>query len=181
MRRFFIAFLLFVGTLSGVRAFTVVDGDGAGLSGSVSLVIDFSGATVEGDALGEYLESLGESDDFDYEIRKYYADFIKRFNSRCDRMLLSRAEGKPITLTIKVLTVNRNGNEAACEYIFTDTESGRMLLTLCERTREGRFGSFTNLVGDVIREAGGDLGSFMSRFLKKQSNNKKQTDPIYNI
>ena len=84
--------------------------------------------------------------------------------------------GKPLTLTIKVKTVNTKGNEATCEYIFTDTESGKMLLTVTERTREGRIGSFPNLLGDVIREAGGDFGKFMKRYLKDK---KDIDDPLY--
>lgn len=179
MRRFFIAFLFFVGTLSGVRAFTVVDGDGAGLAGTVSLQIDFSETTVEGISLDEYLDAIGESDDFEYETRKYYADFIKRFNGRCGQLMLTHIAGKPITLTVKVMNIVRKGNDAICSYVFTETESGRVLLSVSERTREGRVGTFTNLVGDVMREAGGDFGSSLSRYLKKKSKSNKYTDSIY--
>lgn len=172
MRRFFVALLLFCGMTLAGRAFTVVDGDGNGLAGTATLVIDFSEASVDGIALREYLDDIAEKREFDIETRKYYADFIKRFNDRCDWLMLTRAEGRPITLTVKVLMINRKGNKAVCDYVFADTESGRVLLTVSERTREGRFGSFTNLVGDVIREAGGDLGSFLSKYLKKKSKQK---------
>lgn len=181
MRRCFFAFLLICGVSLTGRAFTVVDGDGHSLSGAASLVLDFSGASVGEIPLDEYLSDIGESEDFEYEICKYYSDFINRFNERSRLLMLTRTEGKPFTLTVRVMAVNQKGNEATCEYVFSDTGSGQVLLIVSGRTREGRIGSFSNLVGDVIREAGGDFGSFMSRYLKNKnkSKNEKNSDPVY--
>lgn len=177
MRQVVVAIALMLGALLPCRAFTVVDGEGKGIAGPATLVIDFSDATVEGLPLDGYLADVGEAADFKSEQREYYADFIKRFNDRCKSVMLTRAADMPLTLRVKVLTINRKGNEASCSYIFTAGDD--LLLSVTERTREGRIGSFTNLVGDVIREAGGDFGSFLSKFLKKKSKQTKNTDPIY--
>jgi len=170
---------MMIGSLLSASAFTIVDGDGLDGNSMATLIIDFSQTTVGGLPLDEFLNDTAQTEDFDYETRKYYADFIKRFNDRCSRIMLTRTEGKPLTLTVKILTVNRKGNEATCDYIFTDTASGKVLLTVNGRTREGRIGSFSNLVGDVVREAGGDFGGFLSKYLKKRMKKNKNTDPIY--
>ncbi len=172
--------MLLLSTMAS-RAFTVTGGDGLDGDRLATLVIDFSEAEVEGLPLNEYLDDVSQTEDFEYEIRKYYADFIQRFNDRCKSIMLTRKENRPLTLKVKVLSINRKGNEALCEYTFTDTASGDTLLVVTERTREGRIGSFSNLVGDVIREAGGDFGRFVTKYLKDKNkkSNKKTTDPIY--
>lgn len=180
MKQFCLVFMLLMSTMAS-RGFTVIGGEGLEGDRLATLVIDFSESEVEGLPLNDYLLDVSQTEDFDYEIRKYYSDFIKRFNDRCKSIMLTRTEGKPLTLTVKVLSINRKGNEALCEYTFTDVASGNKLLVVTERTREGRIGSFSNLVGDVIREAGGDFGRFVTKYLKDKNkkSNYTNTDPIY--
>lgn len=175
MKQLLLALVILV---SGFPAWSHVITGGEGFSGNTTatLVIDFSETTVNNQPLSEFLSDRSLVDEFEDYISDYYADFIERFTRRCEKLNLTRTPGKPLTLTIKVKTVNTKGNEATCEYIFTDTESGKMLLTVTERTREGRIGSFPNLLGDVIREAGGDFGKFMKRYLKDK---KDIDDPLY--
>lgn len=176
MKHFYVALMLL---LAAAPAWCHTVTGGSGLDGDkiATLVIDFSEAEVEGLPLDDFLEDVNQTLEFKNEISEYYADFIKRFNDRCKSIALTRVAGKPMTLTVKVVMINRKGNEALCHYVFSDTATGSELLTVSERTREGRIGSFTNLVGDVMREAGGDFGKFMSKYIKNKSNHK--SDPIY--
>lgn len=160
--------------LAALPAWSHVVTGGEGLDGNkiATLVIDFSETEVDGMPLDEFLHDLNQTAEFEEYTAQYYTDFIKRFCDRCESILLTRSAGRSVTLTVKVLTVNRKGNEAICDYIFTETETGKTLLTVSERTREGRVGSFSNLLGDVLREAGGDFGRFMNRYLKKDKKDK---------
>ena len=144
----------------------------------VSVTINFSDATVDGLALNDFLVDINHENEFAAEINNYYADFITRFNRYCERLMLTRSGDRNIALTVNVKTINRKGNEATIEYVFTDTSTGQRLAVVMGKTKEGRFGSFSNLVGDVIQEAGGNLGQFVSRHLMNQT--KVVPDPIYN-
>ncbi|MDE6154290.1 MAG: hypothetical protein K2G21_09140 [Muribaculaceae bacterium] len=180
MKQFCLVFMLLMSTMAS-RGFTVIGGEGLEGDRLATLVIDFSESEVEGLPLDDFLEDVNQTLEFKNEISEYYADFIKRFNDRCKSIALTRVAGKPITLTVKVVMINRKGNEALCHYVFSDTATGSELLTESERTREGRIGSFSNLVGDVIREAGGDFGRFITKYLKDKNkkSNYTNTDPIY--
>lgn len=155
------------GTLSAIKT-----------DGPVSISINFNDATVDGITLDAYLVDMNQQDEFAAEINNYYADFIKRFNRDCKLFMLTRSGNRDVELTVNVKTINSKGNEATIDYVFTDMSTGQRLAVLTGTTKEGRFGSFSNLVGDVIREAGGDLGSFVSQNFKSRS--KAAPDPIYN-
>ena len=64
------------------------------------------------------------------------------------------------------------------EYVFTDVATGNRLVVVTGTIKEGRYGSFSNLVGDVIREAGGDFGDFVAGKIRFNKS-KVFDDPIY--
>lgn len=174
LMKYLLSLALMLSGLLSASAFTVTQGDGIGDGGIASLVIDFSKTIIDGRLpLADYLADLDETESFENSLDGYYADFMKRFNGRCKQVLLTRSEAKPLTLTVRVLSVNLKGNEANCEYLFSDTASGEVLLAIVGHTHEGRFGSFPNLVGDVMREAGGDFGAYVSKLIKTKGKSGK--------
>ena len=90
--------------------------------------------------------------------------------------MLTRSGDRAVILTVNVKTINTKGNEAYIEYVFSDAATGQRLVVVTGTTKEGRVGSFSNLVGDVIREAGGELGDFVARKIRKTN---VLDDPIY--
>ena len=64
----------------------------------------------------------------------------------------------PITLVLKVRVVGERGNKWIVDYVFIDTTTKEVLSGIRMETSEGVLGSFTNLMGDVWREAAEDYG-----------------------
>lgn len=142
----------------------------------VKVVIDFNSTKVAGLSLDEFLTDINHSGEFKHELNNYYADFIKRFNRKCEMLMLTRSGDRAVLLTVNVKTINTKGNEAYIEYVFSDVATGQRLVVVTGTTKEGLIGSFSNLVGDVIREAGGELGDFVARKMRKTN---VVDDPIY--
>lgn len=182
-------FLLFLITTLSATAQKITAGDISKIPGGSTACtkFDFSTTTVAGQSFEDFIEIKAISDSYtDIEelkrdINNVLGQFIEEFNDNVDLITLSLNKKADIRLTIVIKEMSRKGNYADCDYIFSRSDSTDPLLVISMTTKEGRLGSFTNLMGDVFREAGEDLAKFMTKssVKKKTKKSKDSTDPIY--
>ena len=184
MKKLLLTLIFALGLLLSVNVsaarFFITEGDFAAVNSDapVKIVIDFDSTMVDGLSLDEFLTDINHRAEFKMEVNKYYADFIKRFNSHCEHLTLTRSGDRELQLTVNVKSIVPKGNVADIEYVFTDVATGKRLAVVTGTIKEGRYGSFSNLVGDVIREAGGDFGDFVAGKIRFNKS-KVFDDPIY--
>lgn len=145
-----------------------------------SVQFDFSKTTVEGLPLSDFIENQSYIEGEDY--RQYFlkaqqevtGDFIEEFNDTdCPILLTTSKSPSPITMIVKVHEVNRKGNQLNCSYEFYKQDDSIVLCVIGMTSKDGRVGSFTNLMGDAFEKAGKDLGKYMKKQLK-QANKKRR-------
>ncbi len=183
--------LLFLISTLSTTAQKIIAGDILKIPGGSTFytTFDFSTTTVAGQPFEDFIEIKAVSDSYtDTDIDELKRDiisvlgqFIEEFNDNADLLKLSVRKKNDLQLTIVIKEMSRKGNSADCDYIFSRSNSTDPLLVISMTTKEGRFGSFTNLMGDVFREAGENLANFMTKALKSSSKKKTKdsTDPIY--
>lgn len=146
------------GALSGVRVATVE--------------YDFSKAMVEAEPLIDFVQTtyLVVGDEwlvaFESAQKEVIAEFIEEFNESNCPILLSVSDRPSVVLIISVKQISRNGNTVICDYTFKDKSTGAIILNIAMTAKDGRIGSFTNLMGDAFAEAGKKLGKYMKKNLK---------------
>lgn len=171
--------MLFVGVMlffAGAQAQQVTQGSIRALSDvrAVSVEYDFSNAKVEDLPLYDYIQFMGMTedkeylDDFEKEIKEIIADFIEEFNDTNSPILLAVSENPTVSMTIWPKQISRNGNTINCDYIFKDKSTNKVLANITSTTKNGRIGSFTNLMGDAFEKAGKKLGKYLKKNLKRK-------------
>lgn len=146
----------------------------------VSVQFDMSQADIDGQTLHQFIEIKtfeegdGYSKEFDKDTREILGDFIDEFNDTNAPVVLTVSSSPSILLTIKVNHISRKGNEVSCHYIFSDRTTGAILATIAMTSKNGRIGSFTNLMGDAFEKAGKDLGKYSRKMLKAELKKKKK-------
>lgn len=141
---------------------------------------DFSKTTVEGLPLSDYIanQSFIEGEDYNQYFSKAQqevtGDFIEEFNDTdCPILLTISKSPSPIIMVVKVHEINRKGNQLNCSYEFYKQDDSIVLCVIEMTSKDGRVGSFTNLMGDAFEKAGKDLGKYMKKQLK-QANKKRR-------
>lgn len=145
----------------------------------VSVKCNFAHAIVESLSFDDFVKNevfMGASDyqrGFENDKRDIIAEFIEEFNDTNSSILLSINPAYETLLTINVKEISRKGNAIACDYVFSCGEGTTPFLTVSMFTKNGRVGSFTNLMGDAFEKAGKNLGKYSKKMLKAE--NKKRT------
>lgn len=147
----------------------------------VSIVFDFSGAYIDGVPGARYLElnqhaKAKKNLTFREELDKYIPEVMQRFKDAISDELkdfrFSLAPGSPYTLVVKMLEVDKDGRDNTSEFIFFN-ENGQSLGGISMKSKGGRFGGFTNLMGDAYEE---DAAPRLAKAVKKQMKEiKKRT------
>lgn len=146
----------------------------------VSVELDISHVDIGGQTLQDFIEyktfeeGEGYSKEFDKDIREILGDFIDEFNDTNAPIMLTVASSPKVILTIWVNHINRKGNEVSCQYIFSDRVTDTPMATIAMVSKNGRVGSFTNLMGDAFEKAGKDLGKFSKKMLKAELKKNKK-------
>lgn len=146
------------GALSGVHVATVE--------------YDFSKAMVEAEPLIDFVKTANLVAEDEYLVaferaqKEVIAEFIEEFNESNCPILLSVSDRPSVVLIISVKQISRNGNTVICDYTFKDKSKGAIILNIAMTAKDGRIGSFTNLMGDAFAEAGKKLGKYMKKNLK---------------
>lgn len=172
---FMAAALLMLGLAASVSAQTVREGSLRPLLGvrAMSVNIDFSKTMVEGLRLKDYIQDLYYAyggdyrGKFDRDTREILVEFVEEFNDVEAPLMLTVSRNAPLHMTVVVKEVSRKGNIVKCDYVISKSH-GPQVAVIEMTSREGRIGSFTNLMGDAFEEAGEDLGKFIKRTLKKE-------------
>lgn len=164
-----------MGMAMGAMAQTVTQGSLRPLLGvrAMGLKLDYSAARVEGLRLNDYLQDLyyahggNYKADFDCAKREMLTEFMKEFNEAGAPFILTISRDVPMCMTVVVKEVNRKGNAVRCEYVIRK-RNGEKVAVVEMVSKDGRIGSFTNLMGDAFEKAGEDLGCFVKRAMKKE-------------
>lgn len=139
----------------------------------VSIVFDFSGSYIDGVPCKRYLElnqhAKAKKDlTFREELDTYIPEVMQRFKDAMSDELgdfrFSLAPGSPYTLVVKMLEVDKDGRNNTSEFIFFN-ENGQSLGGISLKSKGGRFGGFTNLLGDAYEE---DAAPSLAKAVKKQ-------------
>ncbi len=139
----------------------------------VSIVFDFSKAYIDGVPGNRYLElnqhAKAKKDlTFREELDTYLPEVMQRFNDALGDELkdfrFSLVPGSPYTLLVRMLEVDKAGRENTSEFIFFN-QSGQPLGGISMKSKGGRFGGFTNLMGDAYEE---EAAPALAKAVKKQ-------------
>lgn len=146
----------------------------------ISVKWDLSKVDIEGQSIDDFIEfkSYEEGqdyhDDFEKDIREILGDFIDEFNDTKSPISLTVSSSPKVILTVQVNRISRKGNEVTCDYIFSDKATGEILTMVAMTSKDGRIGSFTNLMGDAFEKAGKDLGKYTKKMLKAELKKRKK-------
>lgn len=157
------------------------------IQGSFAPLLDYRVATVNldlscTDVAGQTIEDFikfktyeeGENypTEFQKDVKSITGDFIDEFNDTNCPLLLTAGYENPLNLTAKVETISRKGNSISCKYIFWQSTIDSPIVIIQLTSKDGRVGSFTNLMGDAFEKAGKDLGKYVKRQLKQAQKEK---------
>lgn len=140
---------------------------------------DFSQAQVEEAPYEDYVGLLAFEDGskfreaFYKDINDILIDFIEEFNDTNCPILLTVSPNPDTVLTIKVKRISRKGNSVSCDYIISNNPDSNSIVIISMASKDGRVGSFTNLMGDAFEKAGKDLGKYLKKQLKDANQKQK--------
>ena len=183
MRRIVTICLAFVLSSVLVKAQELIQGSFGSLMNTrvVTVQLDLSQACVEGAPLEDFLGLMSFEDGAQYQaafqkdLRDILADFIDEFNDTNCPILLTVSPKPDTAMTIRVKEISRKGNCISCDYQIASKADNKPILTITMTSKDGRIGSFTNLMGDAFERAGKDLGKYIKKQLKNE-NKKKQNN-----
>lgn len=133
---------------------------------------DFSNAMVGNESYKDFVQSMiyKEGDDFttkfDEDLVEIISDFIEEYNDTNSPLILTTNKDTKATMTIYVKYISSDGNKVEADYVFTDKETEKLLVSIQMTAKDGRCGSFTNLMGDAFEAAGKKLGKYIKKNLK---------------
>lgn len=141
----------------------------------IDCTTDFDNAEIGGLPLDEFMEyKADDSMDRGFEREYHQAErecwmkFVDEANKRMKNVRLAKKKDAPFLMTIKLITMDKDGRNNVCHYIFTEKLTGNIIAIVEAKNKGGRFGSFTNLMGDAFEYAGSSFGPWFSRQLRKQ-------------
>lgn len=164
-----------IAMVMNANAQTVTQGSLRHLLGvrAMSVNFDFSKTMVEGVPMKDFIQNMyyaggGNSmSEFERDKREIVADFVEEFNDAEAPLMLTVSQNAKVRMTVVVKEINRRGNTVKCDYVIR-RNNGTQVAVIEMTSKDGRIGSFANLMGDAFETAGEDLGKFMKRTLKKE-------------
>lgn len=140
-----------------------------------NVILDFSDARINGVHILNYLNSRAKLDNSVYSKMEIMANrFLKGLNETSRKFARSFTwsynTSLPVTLVVKVRTVDPDGRDNLSDYYFVDTADGTVLAGLKMTASGGRYGSFANLLGDAFEETAAPR---VVRFLKSALNSSR--------
>lgn len=175
MLKIFLSFAVFA-FCQTASAEKLIQGSLAPLKGQtvIDCTTDFDEAEIGGLPLEEFIEyKSGDALDRGFEKEYHQAErdcwmkFVAEANDRMKNVRFARKADAPYQMTIKLITMDKDGRDNVCHYIFTEKSTGEIIAVVEGKNKGGRFGSFTNLMGDAFEFAGSSFGPWFSRQLRK--------------
>lgn len=142
-----------------------------------NVVVDMSSATVEGIPVLKFREMKMVSDekgfgnDYFNNMQSEMSRFVKALNSEKGMSFTFMPE-VPVTLFVKMRVIDVPGRENISDFVFIDNKSGKNLGGVRIKSKGGRFGSWTNLLGDALEEDAAPA------FIKKFKSAKKKYEKM---
>lgn len=148
----------------------------------INCAFEFTDSEIGGMPFDEFVEwKMGDGrqnrdfdEELDNEIVHCQMIFMEHANEKLKGTRLAKRLSAKYTLTVKLATMDMYGRDNTCDYIFTETESGKKIAVIRMDAHGGRFGSFTNLMGDAFEEAGENFGKFLNKQLQQIGKNSKK-------
>lgn len=176
IRTFLIAGLVTLAVSLTANAQELTEGSYRALVGirTACAQIDFSKATVDGIPFVEYAEYDGYKsrkafrEDYEEDILDLLGDFIEEFNDVESPIRLTVNRRVETRLDINVRKVVTNGSQFWADFVFWDKESGDVLASFDMEAEDGRAGSFMNLLGDAMEEAGEKLARHLKKNIRRE-------------
>lgn len=130
-----------------------------------NVILDFSDAKVQGVNLLDFIASRGElNNKFYLKMNEETDRFVIGLNDKSKGYNWGYNQYAPITLVVKVRTIDSKGKNNTSDYVFVDTTTGNILAGIRMSSKGGKFGSFPNLLGDALEE---DAAPKLIKYLKK--------------
>ena len=178
-RHIIICIILALSTLT-LKAQELVQGDFLPLLDThiITVQFNFTQADIDGQSIEDFIEfktfekGLNYSHEFDKDKRKIISDFIEEFNDTNSPIILTVSSNTNIVLTVNVKRISRKGNMVNCDYVFLNKATDEIIASVSMTSKDGRVGSFTNLMGDAFEKAGRILGKYIKKMLRAEQ--KKQ-------
>lgn len=140
----------------------------------IDCATDFDSAEIGGLPLDEFMEyQADDSMDRGFEREYHQAErecwmkFVEEANKRMKLVRFAKKKDAPFLMTIKLITMDKDGRNNVCHYIFSEKQTGNVIAIVEAKNKGGRFGSFTNLMGDAFEYAGCSFGPWFSRQLRQ--------------
>lgn len=180
MSRIIICIILALSTLS-LKAQELVQGNFISLLDThiITVQFNFSQADIDGLSIEEFIEfktfekGLDYSHEFNEDKRAIIGDFIEEFNDTNSPIILTVSSNTNIVLIVNVNRISRKGNMVNCNYVFYNKANDEIIASVSMTSKEGRIGSFTNLMGDAFEKAGKRLGKYIKKMLRAERKKQK--------
>lgn len=129
------------------------------MNNNFNIIIDLSEAIVMGMTLPQFIEMKRRNakeikvfgDEFFYRMNSEVERFLKALNKET-KVLFTYNPQSAISLLIKVRTIDEPGRENVSDYVFIDNNTKQVLTGIRLKSKGGKFGSWTNLLGDAFEE-----------------------------
>lgn len=148
-------------------------------AGVITVVCDLSEASVEGMPLNTYIyDKYADKEDPEAYFEEKFSQILNRFVSNANEKLkmvrLSQNADSKVILVIKIRHISSRGNNCVSDYVLIDSQTKEVISGIRMEVGEGVIGSFTNLLGDVFKEAGNKFGGKLNDGLKKAEKMKRR-------
>lgn len=144
--------------------------------------LDFSNASVNATDFSEYIEykyygtPKKFQENYEDDIVTLLGGFIIKFNEEEIPIRLTTRQDSHIHLIIKVRKVDEEGNQIWADCMFINKETRDVLASIDLEAEGGRFGSFMNLLGDTMEEAGEKLAWHLKWKIKREVKQMKKEE-----
>lgn len=163
MKKIFVAAVSLLIAMSALNAQTVKKGSMDFLKGQSALQVeyDFSNALVSNTmSIESYVRSKNPDETFisnymaavDKERMELLLYFIDRANSKVDQTIFGADIKADYKMVVKLEAIDSEGRFNTTDVSFVNLSTGEEVALVEFKCRGGRFGTFTNLMGDAFKK-----------------------------
>jgi hypothetical protein len=172
-RKILCAALLLMASISGISAQKIKEGslDFLQSETKINVVVDYSKSKIDGLLYEDWLRKEGkgrqnwEEKGQNEVLWKFLASINKQISKKYDNLNFGEYPEVKYTAIIYILKINDDCDFDA-EVVFSDIKSDNIVAKTNLHGKAGHFGSFTNLLGDAMINAGKKYGKFILKFLE---------------
>ena len=131
-----------------------------------NVMLDFSDATIEGKNMVEYLSARnGLNEEFISDMNTEMRRFVTQLGGEAKQYYWAYNVQAPVTLVVKFREVSTDGKITLADYVFVESDSGKVLTGIRMTAKGGKRGSIPNLIADGLVN---DIAPEIVKYLKKK-------------